>query len=514
MAKKRKLEASAGADRAEMLRLLDAAKLDGRDDGARLALADWLEEHGGESDKGRAEIIRLQLDTANGGPDCRLSIDRLREKWVREWVAPWRAFFREKLPTFERGLMVAEPRGHSWQREDAPPDEAWSWVETVRPMSYRMRALPALLGSPRLATVPCLDLASEQLSTVGLRTVRGTNTLGRQRRLRLMADGRLLDDIVRLLPTGLDTLDISLSNYDLRPLFNARCVEGLRSLAIGWCVQEDAGAAELAAAPGLRGLRELALTGTRFTAAGVAALAALPLRRLSLTNGDIGVGGVAALAGTPCGAVIEELRLRECGAKAVPPSLGPLPRLRRLALTRLDLRPPALAALASGGLMEGLDEIDLSDNHTLGADGAAALAAVKRGPRTLRLSLCLLGRDGVRRLAEWPGLAAVRHLDLSNNHFDDAGVRALIASPHTGSLSALNIGSNVAISPAAVLDLIRSPLGRRLSWLSVFGVYQTFDFARALIDAAPVALREFHAAWDAAADDMRRLRAALPNCAF
>ena len=68
MARKRKLEASPSADRGELRRLLEAAKADYHDDGPRLGLADWLEEHGGEDDRARAEVIRLQLDTANGGP--------------------------------------------------------------------------------------------------------------------------------------------------------------------------------------------------------------------------------------------------------------------------------------------------------------------------------------------------------------------------------------------------------------------------------------------------------------
>ena len=58
MAKQHKLE-STGADRSELRRLLEAAKQDHWDDGPRLAIADWLEENGGESDKARAEVIRL-----------------------------------------------------------------------------------------------------------------------------------------------------------------------------------------------------------------------------------------------------------------------------------------------------------------------------------------------------------------------------------------------------------------------------------------------------------------------
>src|SRR5262245_39832565 len=108
MAKKRKQEADPTADRSELRRLLEAAKADHYDDGPRLALADWLEEHGGEADRARAEVIRLQLDTDGGGPDWSLSVERLREKYVREWVgAGWERFSR-KWPGCARGLLVAE----------------------------------------------------------------------------------------------------------------------------------------------------------------------------------------------------------------------------------------------------------------------------------------------------------------------------------------------------------------------------------------------------------------------
>src|SRR5215467_10995262 len=94
MARQRKQEADPTAPRDELRRLLDAAKADHHDDGPRLALADWLEEHGGEADRARAELIRLQLDTANGGPDWALRVERLRQKHVRDWVASQRGFFR------------------------------------------------------------------------------------------------------------------------------------------------------------------------------------------------------------------------------------------------------------------------------------------------------------------------------------------------------------------------------------------------------------------------------------
>src|SRR5262245_14711365 len=114
MTKGRELEASPSADRAEMARLLEAAKADHRDDGPRLALADWLEENGAEADRARAEVIRRQLDTDSGGPDWSMAVEQLRQRHVREWVAGHRGFFKRRLPRCGRGLLVAEVGSRWW----------------------------------------------------------------------------------------------------------------------------------------------------------------------------------------------------------------------------------------------------------------------------------------------------------------------------------------------------------------------------------------------------------------
>src|SRR4051794_31790576 len=105
MAKRRQLEGSRFADRAELRALLAAAKADHWDDGPRLALADWLEENGGEADRSRAEVIRLQLDTDGGGPNWGTSVGTLHRKYVRDWVPAHHDFFRTGFPECDRGLL-------------------------------------------------------------------------------------------------------------------------------------------------------------------------------------------------------------------------------------------------------------------------------------------------------------------------------------------------------------------------------------------------------------------------
>src|SRR5215510_143298 len=107
MAKKRKLEASPSANRGEMLGLLAAAKADPYADGPRLALADWLEEHGGEGD--RAEVVRLQLDAEAGGPPWGRSVERLRQRHVQEWLGAHRGLFRGARPRTRRGSGSRRP---------------------------------------------------------------------------------------------------------------------------------------------------------------------------------------------------------------------------------------------------------------------------------------------------------------------------------------------------------------------------------------------------------------------
>jgi uncharacterized protein (TIGR02996 family) len=510
MARKRKLEASPTADRAEMRRLLEAAKADHWDDGPRLALADWLEENGGEADRTRAEVIRLQLDTANGGPDWRLSVERLREKFVREWVEPHAGFFTRKMPECERGLLVAAVAARNWMSGEA--DEAWEWVETARIEAIDARDVPRLLASARMSTVPRLEfVGGKPMGVVGLRDAVGSPERGGLRSLSLTTFAHNLPDLGRALRPGLEELSViavEMGTRDWVSLFNSPGVDGLRSLSLGICHLTDEGAAALAASPGLAGLRRLSLERTGLTASGLAALGGLPFRHLTiddwLTENESWPDAFLGLVGTPCAAVLEELRLHGPHWARLPP-LPTLPRLRRLALTRLQPANPE-------NLPGGLDELDLTE-ALLGPEGAAALASMGRpGPRTFHLRGCSLGDAGLKHLAAWPGLARVRYLDVSLNDIGDEGLRSLAKSPHASSLEALSISENRKITPVGVEALMRSPLGPRLRWLSLADVPAQSE------EAFPLGLRELYLGWgrlrDLGTKGMARLRAALPGCAI
>jgi uncharacterized protein (TIGR02996 family) len=516
MAKKRKQEANPTADRSELRRLLEAAKADYHDDGPRLALADWLEEHGGEADQARAEVVRLQLDTANGGPDWAVSVEQRREKWAHEWAGAHRLFFRTRQPECERGLLVAAVRAVTWRGAVGPPDEAWAWVESARPVSFAAPELKAMFGSPLLASVPRLDLSTANLRLDGVRllpthlptTVRAIRVATSEPDLGLLGQG---------LHAGIEELGVEACGSEVPnagPLLALSVAAGLRALSLRQCSVDDEGAALLA---GMAGLRRLELVDVTLTDASVTALAGLPLRRLALKGGNFGIRALPLLAGSPCRDTLEELRLAG-GVKPRPlRGRSALPRLRRLAMTGGWVDAGAVTNLAEAGLLAGLAELDLSGN-SIRAKGAEALAALSAGPRALRLVRCSLGNKGAAHLAAWPGLANVRLLDLSGNGLSGAGVRALVASGHVPALEALALNDNPGVKADAVLDLLRSPLGGRLAWLALDGLEMNAALAGAFMTAAPPLLRELklgrYAFGLIGAEGMSRLQAALPGCAI
>ena len=509
--KRRKLE-STGADRSELGLLLEAAKADPWDDGPRLAVADWLEENGGEADRARAEVIRLQLDEANGGPDWGLAVQRLRDKWVREWAGAWRGLFSEILPACERGLLVAGARANAWQKETGPPDDDWAWIETVRPASFKGRELSAFAASPLMATVPALELVGSHLGLGGLRAaLKPRGATANLRRLGLRTDEMELGALLALVPASVEGL--RLQGYgDAAPLLDWGH-SGLQELELSeqGGVDDDF-AARLAGAGMACGLSCLALVYPEtLTAAGFSELAKLGLRHLRLQNAQVGGEGLALLRDSACDATLETLLLFNCPGPMGRPSKPP--RLRRLGFTDGQLKGAQVAILGSAGLFDGLSELNLAGN-SLRSEGVAGLIdAMGRGPRTLWLGGCGVGNGAAARLAAWPGLASVRCLRLEFNKIGARGLEALAESPHASSLEALDIGGNPGTTPEAVAILLRSPVGKRLTWLNVVDS-DSPEMAAVLAENGPPTLRQLRFdPFRMPAGVMSRLRAALPGCA-
>ena len=159
-----------------------------------------------------------------------------------------------------------------------------------------------------------------------------------------------------------------------------------------------------AANPTLGPLRHLGLEGTCADEERIAALAACPrlseLEHLDLFRTRTGVG-LVAIAQSPY-----------------------LKKLRRLKVTLVD--DAAVRAFAEHAAFEGLEELGI-ERSSLG--------------------------DSVEALADASWMRSVRVLSLQENQVDDAGCRALAASPHLGALQDLQLYKN-ALTKAGVEALL------------------------------------------------------------
>jgi uncharacterized protein (TIGR02996 family) len=513
MAKKRKLEASPSADRGELRRLLEAAKADHDDDGPRLALADWLEEHGSEADRARAEAIRLQLEAYGGGIPWQFVVERIRDKFIREWIGTGHSeLFRYRLPWCERGLLVAGPTARAW---DGPgvPDEAWHWIETVRPGSVKVPQLQPMLASPRLATVTRLDLEGAFSGPKGLRPIFEGIGPG-LRSLSVSCTVAYIPFVARHLPSGLSELLLHVRYCtpaacpSLEELLTSRAVTTLVSLSLGWAAPDEAAARLIAALPRLRRLSLHNL----MPSTSLPALAGPGLRGLEVGLREQPLADLARLQESACRDTLTSLKVwGSPHGEALP---FRLPRLRRLGLSECDLNGPRMTALAEGGTFAGLSDLSLSHN-ALGPYGLAALTTAQApGLRRLDLSMCRLGDAEAIRLAAWKGLASVRVLMLADNNLTDKGVLALAESPHAGSLEAISLDRNGPITSAGITALLRGAAGKRLAWLSMARIARAWPVAEPFENARPPCLRELHVGWQGSRgrEQFTRLKAALPDC--
>jgi uncharacterized protein (TIGR02996 family) len=150
--------------RTELLGLLAECKAHIADDAVRLVLADWLEEHGDEADRARAEFIRLECQIARLNWDdedrkvLAVRVKELEQRYAQTWLGPlhgrgWRCWFL-------RGLLQITIPAKSLTRwmEELAGSEAWAWVENleltgVTPSNGRQLVDCSLLGEPARLTV-------------------------------------------------------------------------------------------------------------------------------------------------------------------------------------------------------------------------------------------------------------------------------------------------------------------------------------------------------------------------
>jgi uncharacterized protein (TIGR02996 family) len=292
--------------RAVVLSLLSDIKTQPDKDGLRLVLADYLDDHGDDADRARAELIRAQVGPGAAHADsqalCRKLQQQFGDRWlgpVRPWVSHWAT---------QRGLVTAQVACEAFRSQGLrahAESEAWAWVDCVEVRGDH--ALPrGLAVSPLLA---CLNgvkfIAFHHYAVELLEELASAEWLVSIRRLDLSRLGLGGSAWASLFPShlkALSALDLSsnsLSTPWLSHAGKADWAKRLRLLNCRDCGLADVDAVALAEGESLSGLKELDLRDNRIGNAGALALASSPhlsgLESLSLWGNPISQAGWEAL---------------------------------------------------------------------------------------------------------------------------------------------------------------------------------------------------------------------------
>jgi uncharacterized protein (TIGR02996 family) len=421
---------------AELLALLRACKEEPDEDGPRLVLADWLEDHGQPE---RAEFVRVQLELRRLGPgDPRLAeLTRRQGELLQTHRKDWAVPFGRKGVAFNRGLLCCfGPATRLLNPRLARPSTApaWAWVETVHLHGLGEKDAGAIAACPLLSSLASLAVSVVEFTPGGPARVAGTLAHSPHLSgLRWFCLGQCLlgGEGLRLLTTSpylgnLTTLGLGCNAIEDEVAVLARWDRAppLRTLDLQFNQIGDPGVTALAGWPALAGLSRLSLNNNRISSGGLAALVGSAhlgqLRELSLASNPLGPGAARALAR--------------------PASWG---GLRRLNLGQCQIDDQGVAALAGADWLGGLTDLSLAANQI----GPRVLRALIRSPGLANLtSLSLggnpLGPEGARLLAGSPYLANLRELHLGQTGIDAGGATALASSPHLGRLRTLGLGEN------------------------------------------------------------------------
>jgi uncharacterized protein (TIGR02996 family) len=365
MAKKK--EPAAGP-RPELLGLLQACKEKPEDDGPRLILADWVEDHSrGPADEARVRAIRAGVEAGRlpEGDERRVSLEaearKLFAKHRDEWLGPLVPFCGRWYSAIERGLLYVIARGGEILTKagaEAGRGEEYAWVDSLRIGRFSSEAGEKLLASGLLPSVNALSLADTDFSWRGINALAPSPQLANLRKLNLSQ---------------------TRTGFHLGPLVKSPHLGNLRSLNL-----DSTGA-------GAPGMSELA--GTKKLPA---------LRELVLSRNNMELHDLTPLLKTKA-----------------------LNRLTRLNLFQNVLRDKGLALLTANPAFSTLEDLDVSCN-AVGDAGAVALAGVKwKGLKKLDLHSNLIGEAGALALAASPALENVEFLDFSKNKAGRRGNAAL-----------------------------------------------------------------------------------------
>jgi uncharacterized protein (TIGR02996 family) len=487
--------------RPELMRLLQACKEAPDDDHARLVLADWLEEHGDENDRARADFVRLQVESGleKGRPGFFCSHERMWSKRKAAW-APFTAALKKKSrPQSIRGLLSVSttptaaysPEGQRWAGS-----EEWAWVERLT-ASPKSGELVTLLVSSLLDTVGtmCLSAATLKVEDMEQLAFSFRPSWGA-----LWLRGCSLSGFLHLPRTsqaaGLRSLRLEgsrVANRDVEALGKPGVFPRLEDLELPGTMAPVNPWPDVLTQPVWR-LKSLTVSGAHRDLPLLRAVAGggccVGLRRLNLRRwSGIDYSVLASAAFWP---TLEELYLENCtltpeDARRLALCKG-TPSLRRLSFYGVPLLPESVRTLAASPQLASLTYLAFRE-ETFGPGGAEALLALPAGPLALDLYRCDLGDVGLGWLACWPGLSRCRVLHLGSNYVTDEGIRALAESPHASGLVGLGLDNN-NITDAGLAALLAADWVHNLEELRLAGNRLTRVSEAALIAAPLRAIKE------------------------
>lgn len=403
--------------RRELMQLLSAARSATLDDAPRLVLADWLEEHGDDSDRDRATFIRLQCEHARKDAVGRRKRDltaqesALLDRHRTAWMGPLAGLERGET-RFTRGLIdFSVEAADLFKRGSAAAlaSESAAWVDELSLVSLNQAHLERFLALPFAGLIGGLIASSSGLDAASCQALARCEQL-----------------------SGLHTLDLNyntIGDEGATALGSSTHLGNLAHLDLWICGIGPEGARALA---GMRAPARpywINLGGNSIGEEGIRALAGSALlekvRRFLIWGNGIGNTGLAHLVRTPFLHEIEELYLNENG---------------------LGLR--AARALAAWPPLANVRTLSIWGNRLARRGGATLCEAPLNNLRMLLIAGNGIGDEGVTALANNPTARNLRQLDLNNNRVTDDGVRALLDSPNLAGLQNLSLSGNHGIRPA------------------------------------------------------------------
>jgi uncharacterized protein (TIGR02996 family) len=364
------------------------------DDGPRLVLADWLDDHG---DHPRAEFVRIQLALAKlpTGDRRRTQLadreDRLLTQFAPVWVAPLAGI--ATAPVFRRGFVHAVNQAARQFLARSAELFALAPIRQLHLLDLGGHH-DAVFDSPLLARLSGLTVFAQHQGEPLAAAVAECGHLNGLKRLDLGRNEIGCDGLQRLADsqhlTALEELDLAVNHLD---------------------------------GPGVRYAAERATWPQ--------------LQRLELAENQLGAAAVERLV--QAARFPRLYRLGLSSNRLWSYQRDHLPeRTALLSVPVLDLRNNGLTAEGLRVLLRGqggVRELDLSRND-LRDEGAGLLARAEglSGLRVLKLAANHIGDDGLRELADSRTLHRLAVLDVSNNPVGDAGVRAVVESRHLTAL--------------------------------------------------------------------------------